>query len=519
MTLAAGTRLGYYEIVALLGAGGMGEVYRARDPKLQRNVALKILPSLTGLDSDRLARFRREAQVLAALNHPNIAAIYGFEDASDPPALVLELVEGATLAERLQEGPIPLQEALPIARQIAEALEAAHEQGIIHRDLKPANIKIRPDGTVKVLDFGLAKALEPVDAAASAALSSPTITSPALTRMGVILGTASYMSPEQAKGRAADKRSDVWAFGCVLYEMLTGRRTFEGDEVSETLASVLRSDPDWTALPRETPAPIRALLEGSLKRDRRDRIGDISTARFLLTQPAASTQPTPSTPPTGQVFWRRATLVALGVTIGAAAVASLWRPQHSISAPITRFAFALPQGPAFNPLRFGSPLLRRHLLEPLRQHVQVPRPAVLVPVAHLVVREVDVAQRDRGRPLARNERDRHQRLQAAGCFGDPRVFDRASPLEANEPAVVRPGSALVLHRVVEQPVDDGVDDGALDAEPESARALGIEPDIEHLVGGGADGAGDREVEGLHVVCPFCAKCASRRSRRSFQNRS
>src|SRR6476620_10660443 len=216
MTLAAGTRLGYYEIVALLGAGGMGEVYRARDPKLQRNVALKILPSLTGLDPDRLARFRREAQVLAALNHPNIAAIYGFEDASDPPALVLELVEGATLAERLQEGPIPLQEALPIARQIAEALEAAHEQGIIHRDLKPANIKIRPDGTVKVLDFGLAKALEPVGAAGSAAVSSPTITSPALTRMGVILGTASYMSPEQAKGRAADKRSDVWAFGCVL---------------------------------------------------------------------------------------------------------------------------------------------------------------------------------------------------------------------------------------------------------------------------------------------------------------
>ena len=351
MTLAAGTRLGYYEIVALLGAGGMGEVYRARDPKLQRNVALKILPSLTGLDPDRLARFRREAQVLAALNHPNIAAIYGFEDASDPPALVLELVEGATLAERLQEGPIPLQEALPIARQIAEALEAAHEQAIIHRDLKPANIKIRPDGTVKVLDFGLAKALEPVDAAASAALSSPTITSPALTRMGVILGTASYMSPEQAKGRAADKRSDVWAFGCVLYEMLSGRRTFEGEEVSETLASVLRSDPDWTALPRETPAAIRALLEGSLKRDRRDRIGDISTARFLLTQPAASPGPAAAAPTPGPALWKRAALVALGVAIGAAAVASLWRPQHSTSAPVTRFSFPLPQGPAFNPLR------------------------------------------------------------------------------------------------------------------------------------------------------------------------
>src|SRR5207342_188553 len=192
-----GRQLGTYEVLSLLGAGGMGEVYRARDTKLNRDVALKILPDAFALDADRLARFRREAQVLAALNHPNIAAIYGFEDASDPPALVLELVEGATLAERLQEGPIPLQEALPIARQIAEALEAAHEQAIIHRDLKPANIKIRPDGTVKVLDFGLAKAFEPVGVAAEAA-DSPTITSPAMTRAGMILGTAAYMSPEQA---------------------------------------------------------------------------------------------------------------------------------------------------------------------------------------------------------------------------------------------------------------------------------------------------------------------------------
>src|SRR6516165_271291 len=221
MSLANGSRLGVYEIGAAIGVGGMGEVYRARDTKLERDVAIKILPSDVAADPDRLVRFEREAKVLASLNHPNIAHIYGVEDSTGVPALVMELVEGPTLADRIAKSPIPLDEALPIAKQIAEALEAAHEQGIIHRDLKPANVKVRSDGTVKVLDFGLAKALEAIPVAGSATMS-PTITTPAMTQMGVILGTAAYMSPEQAKGRPADKRCDLWAFGCVLFETLTG---------------------------------------------------------------------------------------------------------------------------------------------------------------------------------------------------------------------------------------------------------------------------------------------------------
>jgi len=250
MSISPGTRLGAYEVLALIGAGGMGEVYRARDTKLGRDVALKILPELFASDPDRLARFQREAQVLASLNHPNIAAIYGLEHSDGVRALVLELVEGPTLAERLEGlrakgSGLPLDEALPIAKQIAEALEAAHEQGIIHRDLKPANIKLRPDGVVKVLDFGLAKALEPASGISAGVTALPTITSPAMmTRMGVILGTAAYMAPEQAKGRPADRRSDVWAFGCVLYEMLTGKRAFEGEDISDTLAAVLRGEPN-----------------------------------------------------------------------------------------------------------------------------------------------------------------------------------------------------------------------------------------------------------------------------------
>jgi len=232
VSLAPGARLGAYDVVSLLGEGGMGQVYRARDTKLHRDVALKILPEAFALDGDRIARFRREAQMLAALNHPNIAQIYGFEDSGSTHALVLELVEGPTLADRIAQAPIPLDEALPIATQIAEALETAHEQGIIHRDLKPANINLRDDGTVKVLDFGLAKALEPASEIDRLVNAAPTITTPAqMTAVGVILGTAAYMSPEQAKGRSADKRSDVWAFGCVLFEMLTGKRAFAGSDV------------------------------------------------------------------------------------------------------------------------------------------------------------------------------------------------------------------------------------------------------------------------------------------------
>jgi eukaryotic-like serine/threonine-protein kinase len=297
MTLAAGAQLGPYEIVSALGVGGMGEVYRARDARLNRDVALKVLPDLFALDLDRLARFKREAQVLASLNHPNIAAIYGFEESTPSPgsgqaavqALVLELVEGPTLADRLVHGPIPVDEALPIAQQIAEALEAAHEQGIIHRDLKPANVKLRPDGTVKVLDFGLAKALEPAAASGGDMTASPTITSPAMTQRGVILGTAAYMSPEQAKGRQADKRSDVWALGAVLYEMLSGQRAFKGDDIAETLAAVLRQDIDWTALPASTPAPVRRLIARCLDRNVRQRLRDIGEARIVLADPAATT--------------------------------------------------------------------------------------------------------------------------------------------------------------------------------------------------------------------------------------
>jgi serine/threonine protein kinase len=231
--IGPGARLGPFEIQSAIGAGGMGEVYRATDTNLKRAVAIKVLPESVATDRDRLARFQREAEVLASLNHPNVAAVYGLERSDGVTALVMELVEGPTLADRITQGAVPLDEALPIAKQIAEALEAAHEKGIIHRDLKPANIKVRPDGTVKVLDFGLAKALEAPSTAISAT-QSPTITSPAMmTGVGVLLGTAAYMSPEQARGKAVDKRSDVWAFGCVLYEMLTGHRAFDGETTTE----------------------------------------------------------------------------------------------------------------------------------------------------------------------------------------------------------------------------------------------------------------------------------------------
>ena len=257
MSVSAGARLGVYEIIAPLGRGGMGEVYRATDTRLKRHVAIKVLPPVFAADPHRLARFQREAEVLASLNHPNIAAIHGVEEDGDTTALVMELVEGETLAERIARGPIPVDESLAIARQIASALEAAHERGVIHRDIKPANVKVRADGTVKVLDFGLAKAIDPAASDASAAspdmADSPTITSPA-TQAGVILGTAAYMSPEQAKGRVVDRRADVWAFGAVVYEMLTGRRAFAGEDVSDTLARILMKEPDWTALPADGTA-------------------------------------------------------------------------------------------------------------------------------------------------------------------------------------------------------------------------------------------------------------------------
>jgi serine/threonine protein kinase len=282
MALSPGTRLGPYQVTAQIGVGGMGEVYQATDTKLKRQVAIKVLPASVAADAERLARFQREAEVLASLNHPNIAAIYGLEDADGTKALVMELVEGPTLADRIADGAIPVDEALPIAKQIAEALEAAHEQGIIHRDLKPANIKLRPDGTVKVLDFGLAKAMEPVGAMPPGQSQLPTITTPAMTQAGMILGTVAYMSPEQAKGHPVDKRSDIWAFGAVLFEMLCGRRAFEGEDVSDTMASVLKGDTNWSALPSSVPPMIVAVLRRCLARDRRERARDIGDVQLAL---------------------------------------------------------------------------------------------------------------------------------------------------------------------------------------------------------------------------------------------
>ena len=336
MSLIAGDRIGPYEIVAPLGAGGMGEVYRARDTKLNRDVAIKVLLPAVANDPDRLARFSREAQVLASLNHPNIAHIYGIEDADGVKALVLELVEGEDLAQRIARGLIPLDEALPIARQIADALEAAHEQGIIHRDLKPANIKIRPDGTVKVLDFGLAKALDgPGGSGRSGGLeNSPTLSMHA-TQAGIILGTAAYMSPEQATGKAVDKRSDLWAFGVVLLEMLTGRPVFTGESVSHVLAAVLRADPDWSALPATTPAPIRRLLRRCLDKDRKRRLADAADARLEIEDAlTASSAADGAASPLGaapRAAWSRvvpwtSAAAALVFAIAWLAVWAPWRP-------------------------------------------------------------------------------------------------------------------------------------------------------------------------------------------------
>jgi serine/threonine protein kinase len=286
LALALGTRLGAYDILSPLGAGGMGEVYRAKDTKLGRNVALKILPGVFTSDLERVARFRREAQVLASLNHPHIAQIYGLEEASGIQFLVLELVDGETLDKRIGGGPVPIDEAIPIAGQIAAALHAAHERGIVHRDLKPANIALTSGGVVKVLDFGLAKAVE-ITIDSNELVNSPTITSPAMmTRAGVILGTAAYMSPEQAKGRPADKRSDVWAFGCVLYEMLTSQRAFGGEDVSDSLAYVLTKEPDWTALPPALPEYVCRLLRRCLQKDPRVRLDSLHDARLDLEEPA-----------------------------------------------------------------------------------------------------------------------------------------------------------------------------------------------------------------------------------------
>ncbi len=313
MSLEIGQRFAAYDIIALLGAGGMGEVYRAHDTNLKREVAIKVLPEEFSRDADRLSRFQREAEVLASLSHPNIASIYDLAEVDQKRYLVLELVEGETLADRIARGPVQLQEALDIAKHICEALEAAHEKGIIHRDLKPANVKISPDGRVKVLDFGLAKAIENTSAGVAQS-KSPTMLSMAATNAGMILGTAAYMSPEQARGRQVDRRTDIFAFGCVLYEMVTGRPAFDGEDVTEILGRVVTSEPDWSRLPAGTPWLIQRLLRRALMKDPRQRLGDIRDARFEIEDALAERGLTPATtsrPKVGRLGWMTAGVVTL----------------------------------------------------------------------------------------------------------------------------------------------------------------------------------------------------------------
>ncbi|HSE62470.1 MAG TPA: protein kinase [Thermoanaerobaculia bacterium] len=320
MTLAPGAKHGVYEILAPLGAGGMGEVWRAHDVRLRRDVAIKALPPGFASDAERLARFDREARLLAALNHPNVAVIYGIEEAGGAPLLVMELVDGESLAQRLATGPLSIEEALFVGAQIAAGLEAAHGAGVIHRDLKPANIMVRPDGSAKILDLGLARAIEPATVDADPSLS-PTVTS-GPTAAGVILGTAAYMSPEQARGRQVDKRTDVFSFGCVLYECLTGTRAFPGETVSDSLAAVLKSEPDWAALPAETPARVRDLLRRCLRKDPKRRLHDVADARIEIEEAAAEPVPSPVEPGPREVRRPRQVLVlwvAAGILVGAVA--------------------------------------------------------------------------------------------------------------------------------------------------------------------------------------------------------
>ena len=354
MPITPGTTLGPYAVTGKIGEGGMGEVYQARDTKLDRDVALKVLPEAFTSDTDRMARFEREAKVLASLNHTNIGGIYGLEDSGDVRALVLELVEGPTLADRIAQGPIPVEDALPIATQIAEALEAAHESGVIHRDLKPANIKVRDDGTVKVLDFGLAKAFQPETADPNMSLSPTISLTAAATQMGMVIGTAAYMAPEQAKGKPVDRRADVWAFGAVLFEMLTGQRPFVGDDVSDTLALVLKFEPDWQALPPEAPARIRQLIQTCLQKDPKRRIH--SMADVLLVMEGAFDTPV-SAPPASVAestprLWQRpvpAAMLGLALLVLGGVVWGLAAP----TPPAPRLGRFLLSPPA--PLTVGLP--------------------------------------------------------------------------------------------------------------------------------------------------------------------
>ena len=350
MPLTVGSRLGHYDVTALIGEGGMGQVYQATDTKLNRHVALKILPEAFATDPDRLARFQREAQVLASLNHPGIAAIYGIEEANDTRALVLELVEGPTLADRIAQGPIAIDEALPVAKQIAEALEAAHEAGVIHRDLKPANIKVKEDGTVKVLDFGLAKALDTTPQGDPS--QSPTLTA-AATQMGVIMGTAAYMSPEQASGETTDKRSDIWSFGVVLFEMLTGQRLFTGKTVSHVLGAVLQVEPNWDTLPVPAPQALRKLLRRCLEKDRKRRLRDIGDALTELDE-ALTTQPTSETTIAARIQpegWRVALPWVAGLLLAIVTGLAGWYMRAPTPPRVVRFGISVP---ANEPLQIAA---------------------------------------------------------------------------------------------------------------------------------------------------------------------
>ena len=362
MTLPPGTRLGAYEVTSQIGAGGMGEVYRATDTNLKRAVALKVLPSVLAGDPERLARFQREAEVLGSLNHPNIAQIYGLEKSGGVTALVMELADGDDLSVRIPSGTgLPIDEAQAIAKQIAEALESAHERGIIHRDLKPANIKVSANGAVKVLDFGLAKAMDSGagnrELGAAAMANSPTITTPAMTQAGMILGTAAYMSPEQAKGRVLDKRSDIWSFGCVLFELLTGRRAFAGEDVADTLAAIIRADPDWTLLPKDLPPSLRTIVEGCLKKDRKERFADIAVPLFLLNHSRPAGAATHVATAKSSWGWRLAagSMAAIAIAaLGALAYANRSRPVPEV----TEFLIAPPDNGAFvTALRTGASAL------------------------------------------------------------------------------------------------------------------------------------------------------------------
>jgi eukaryotic-like serine/threonine-protein kinase len=339
----SGHRVGVFDVGPLLGAGGMGEVYRARDTRLDRDVALKILPEAFAGDAERVARFQREAKMLASLNHPHIAAIYGLEECAGLNLLVMELVEGHDLSQRIARGPIPIDEALPIATQVAEALEAAHEEGIIHRDLKPANIKVRVDGTVKVLDFGLAKAMEPAATSSPRASQSPTITTATMTQAGMILGTAAYMSPEQARGKNVDRRADIWAFGAVLFEMLTGQRAFPGEDLTDTLAAVVKLDPKWDALGADVPARVRHVLRLCLQKDPRLRVQAIGDARLALEGAFETTALPGETRVSAGASWKRLTLVSAGALLLGAALAGgvMWMATPTIPRQVTHAAVPL----------------------------------------------------------------------------------------------------------------------------------------------------------------------------------